>query len=196
MNKKKLLAMPIVAVVVAMLSIFVMAASPVTGVFEVHDKNDDDQSKEFVGVEIADPGINFSVVPGLVADIEAKGLKVSDFKYKIGYEVTQDPNSTYDIANGNPHTVYIKVNLAADEYAIVIHKSSVNGSFTFNIVTGPASKVSIGGINDFSPFYVYVGSKSSSPQTGDFAPVYIAMISVALISCGAIFAVRAKKASK
>ena len=123
-------------------------------------------------------------------------IKVSDFKFKIGYEIYQDPAtySTYSIAAHNSHTVYFDCALSATEYAIVIHRDA--GGYQYNIVTGPCSEVSISGINNFSPFYVYTGAKSTSPQTGDFAPAYIAMISVALISCGAIFAVRAKKASK
>ena len=196
MNKKKLLVLPIIAIVVAMFGISVMAASPCTGTWHVKDKDGTDVCEYFKGDAISDPGLDLSVVPGLVADIEAKGMKAKDFKFKCAYNVYRDNLIEYDLAGRNPHTVYFDVTLAANEYAIVIHKSSIDGSYTFNIVTGPATEVYIGGITDFSPFYVYVGAKSTSPQTGDFAPAYIAMISVALISCGAIFAIRAKKATK
>lgn len=196
MNKKKLFALPIVAIVVALLGISVMAASPATGVWKVFDRDNIDQSLNFKGDPISDPGLDLTVISGLKADIEAKGLKVSDFKFKIGYEIYQDPAtySTYSIADHNSHKVYFDCALSATEYAIVIHRDA--GGYQYNIVTGPCSEVSISGINNFSPFYVYTGAKSTSPQTGDFAPAYIAMISVALISCGAIFAVRAKKATK
>lgn len=196
MNKKRLFALPIVAVIVALLGISVMAASPATGVWKVFDRDNIDQSLNFQATPISDPGLDLTTIPGLKADIEAKGLKASDFKFKLGYDVHQDPAtySTYDISYHNSHTVFFTVTLAANEYAIVIHRDA--GGYQFNIVTGPCTEVKISGIDNFSPFYVYVGAKTSSPQTGDFAPAYIAMISVALISCGAIFAVRAKKATK
>lgn len=198
MNKKKLIVLPIIAIVVAMFGIFIMGASPASGVWKVTDKEDHDVSEFFKGDPIADPGLDLTVVPGLVADIEAKGMKPSNFKFKCAYNVYQDETrlADYSLADHNPHKVYFKVTLAANEYAIVIHKSSIDGSYTFNICMGPTNEVYIGNINDFSPFFVYVGAPTTSPQTGEFAPAYIAMISVALISCGAIFAIRAKKASK
>jgi len=196
MNKmKKLVVMPIIAVIVAMLGISVMAASPCTGVWHVVDKDGTDVCEYFIGNEISNPNWDLSTVPGLKAAVEAKGLKVENLKFKAGYNVRQDPGATtYDLEGRNPHTVYFPVSLAENEYAIVIHNGK-NG-FAFNICTGPLSEVYISGITDFSPFAIYVGSPTTSPQTGDFAPAYIAMISVALISCGAIFAIRAKKASK
>ena len=196
MNKmKRLIVMPIIAVIVAMLGISVMAASPCSGVWHVVDKDGTDVCEFFQGHEMSNPNWDLSAIPGFKAAIEAKGLKVENLKFKAGYEVYQDPTRTdYDLAGRNPHTVYFPVSLAENEYAIVVHKGQ-NG-FAFNICTGPLSEVYISGINDFSPFAIYVGSPTTSPQTGDFAPAYIAMISVALISCGAIFAIRAKKASK
>lgn len=195
MNKmKKLVVMPIIAVIVAMLGISVMAASPCSGTWHVHDKNDKDVCEYFQGNEISNPNWDLSKVPGLEAAIKAKGLEIKDLKFKAGYEVHRDTTVEYDLEGRNPHTVYFPVSLAENEYAIVIHNGK-NG-FAFNICTGPLSEVYISGINDFSPFAIYVGSPTTSPQTGDFAPAYIAMISVALISCGAIFAIRAKKASK
>lgn len=195
MNKmKKLIVMPIIAVIVAMLGISVMAASPCSGVWHVVDKDGTDVCEFFQGNEMANPNWDLSKVPGLEAAIKAKGLEIKDLKFKAGYEVYRDERVEYDLTGRNPHTVYFPVSLAANEYAIVIHQG-VNG-FAFNICTGPVSEVYIKGISDFSPFAIYVGSPTTSPQTGDFAPAYIAMISVALISCGAIFAIRAKKASK
>ena len=196
MNKmKKLIVMPIIAVIVAMLGISVMAASPCSGVWHVVDKDGTDVCEFFQGYEISNPNWDLSAIPGFKAAVEAKGLEVSKLQFKAGYEVHQDPTRTdYDLAGRNPHTVYFPVSLAENEFAFVVHKGQ-NG-FAFNIYTGPVSEVYIKGINDFSPFAIYVGSPTTSPQTGDFAPAYIAMISVALISCGAIFAIRAKKASK
>ena len=194
MNKKKLLVLPIVAIVVAMFCVFVMGASPVTGVWKVYDKDNIDQSINFKADSLSDPGLDLGSIPSIKAAIEAKGLKTTDFKFKVGYDVHVDPlATTYDVGAHNNHTVYFKVDVAANEYALVVHKGA--SGYTFNIIPGAVSEVSINNI-EFSPFYVYIGSKSTSPQTGDFAPAYIAMISVALVSCGAIFAIRAKKATK
>ena len=195
MNKmKKLVVLPIIAVIVAMLGISVMAASPCSGVWHVVDKDGTDVCEFFQGHEISNPNWDLSAIPGFKAAVEAKGLKVENLKFKAGYEVYRDSSVPYDLEGRNPHTVYFPVSLAENEFAFVVHKG-VNG-FAFNICTGPVSEVYIKNISDFSPFAIYVGSPTTSPQTGDFAPAYIAMISVALISCGAIFAIRAKKASK
>ena len=99
------------------------------------------------------------------------------------------------MAERNPHTVLFEVTVAAGQHVIVIHEKSA-GSYEFAIDEYDEGLVCISGVTSFSPFYIYVGGPTNSPQTGDFAPAYIAMISVALISCGAIFAIRAKKATK
>ena len=195
MNKKRFLVMPIVAVVVAMLGISVMAASPST-YFKVHNYNDDDVGTNFEGTAITTaPSLDLSSISGLEAEVKAanSNLKLSDFKYKVGYNV-RCVNTEYSVGANNSHTVFITCSVAADEVAIIIHDGT--DGIQYNVMKGAVSEVKIGGINNFSPFYVYVGSAATSPQTGDFAPAYIAMISVALISCGAIFAIRAKKATK
>ena len=61
---------------------------------------------------------------------------------------------------------------------------------------GKANNVYLDCVKSCSPFYLYTAKAKSSAQTGDFAPAYVAIISVALLSCGAFFAIRAKKASK
>ena len=195
MNKmKRLIVMPIIAVIVAMLGISVTAASPCSGVWHVVDKDGTDVCEYFQGETMEDPKWDLTQVPGLKDAVEAKGLKIENLKFKAGYKVYRDNSVAYELEKRNPHTVYFPVSLAANEYAIVVHLGD-NG-YSFNICTGPLDEVYIGKIYDFSPFAIYVGSPTTSPQTGDFAPAYLAMISVALISCGAIFAIRAKKASK
>jgi hypothetical protein len=198
MNKKKLIVLPIVAIVVAMFGISVMAMSPCSGRWHVHDKTDKDVCEYFQGFPLSDPQLDLTVVPGLASQIEALGMEPKNFKFNCAYDVHQDTSTLadYSITEHNAHTVFFEVTLAANEYAIVIHKSLFDGTYTYNICKGPTSQVFIKNITDFSPFFVYVGAPETSPQTGEFAPAYIAMISVALISCGAIFAIRAKKASK
>ena len=129
------------------------------------------------------------------AAVEAKGLELSDFTFKSAFEVYRDTTVDYDLTGRNSHTVLFEVTVAAGQHVIVIHKTGGN-SYDFAIDEYNEGLVCISGVTSFSPFYIYVGGPQNSPQTGDFAPAYIAMISVALISCGAIFAVRAKKATK
>ena len=195
MSKKRLLALPIVAIVVALFGVSVMAASPCSGSWHVHDKDNIHVNQFFKGDPIANPNLDLSTVSGLKAAVEAKGLKLSDLTFKAAYDVYRDTTVEYDLAGRNSHTVLFEVTVAAGQHVIVIHKTGAN-SYDFAIDEYNEGLVCISGVTSFSPFYIYVGAPATSPQTGDFAPAYIAMISVALISCGAIFAIRAKKATK
>ena len=195
MNKKKLLALPVICVIVALMGISVMAASPCSGSWHVHDKAGNHVNKYFKGDPISNPNLDLSTVSGLKAAVEAKGLELSDFTFKSAFEVYRDNSVSYDLAANNPHTVLFEVTVAAGQHVIVIHKTG-GSSYDFAIDEYSEGLVCISGVTSFSPFFIYVGGPTNSPQTGDFAPAYIAMISVALISCGAIFAIRAKKATK
>ena len=195
MNKKRLLALPIICVIVAMMGISVMAASPCSGSWHVHDKAHNHVNQYFKGDPIPNPNLDLSTVSGLKAAVEAKGLELSEFTFKSAFDVYRDNSVSYDLAANNPHTVLFEVTVAAGQHVIVIHEKSAN-SYDFAIDEYDEGLVCISGVTSFSPFYIYVGGPTNSPQTGDFAPAYIAMISVALISCGAIFAIRAKKATK
>ena len=195
MNKKRLLALPIICVIVAMMGISVMAASPCSGSWHVHYKAGNHVNQYFKGDPIPNPNLDLSTVSGLKAAVEAKGLELSDFTFKSAFDVYRDTTVTYDLAANNPHTVLFEVTVAAGQHVIVIHEKSAN-SYDFAIDEYDEGLVCISGVTSFSPFYIYVGAPENSPPTGDFAPAYIAMISVALISCGAIFAIRAKKATK
>lgn len=196
MNMKKILAMPILCVVVAMLGVAVMAASP-SRTFKVTLDYGTYESKEkfFHGDPISSTSFKVSDIPGIDAALTAKDkdLKASDFSYLVGYNVK--PNAGYSATEG-PYRVYVTADIGANDYAIVVHLHE-DGTFdSYEIVKGAVSEVSIGGINDFSPFLVFKATVKASAQTGEYAAPYIIMISVALVSCGAIFAIRAKKATK
>ena len=195
MNKKKLLALPVICVIVALMGISVMAASPCSGSWHVHDKAGNHVNQYFQGDPYPNPNLDLSTVSGLEAAVKAKGLELSDFTFKSAFDVHRDNSVSYDVAANNPHTVLFEVTVAAGQHVIVIHEKSP-GSYDFAIDEYDEGLVCISGVTSFSPFYIYVGAPENSPPTGDFAPAYIAMISVALISCGAIFAIRAKKATK
>ena len=192
MNKKSLLALPVIGLVVAMFSVAVLAASPAKG-FKVYDKNMKDVTSEFNGEAITTTTFDPSTISGIQDALTAKDkdLKVGDFKYVIGYDI--EPKGT---AADTPYTVEITVDLGENEYAIVVHLNDDGSLDRYEIVKGKASYVRISSINSFSPFLVFKASVKASAQTGEYAAPYIIMISVALVSCGAIFAIRAKKATK
>lgn len=192
MNKKRLLALPVIGLVVAMFSVAVLAASPAKG-FKVYDKNMKDVTSEFNGEAITTTTFDPSTISGIQDALTAKDkdLKVGDFKYVIGYDI--EPKGT---AADTPYTVEITVDLGENEYAIVVHLNDDGSLDRYEIVKGKASYVRISSINSFSPFLVFKASVKASAQTGEYAAPYIIMISVALVSCGAIFAIRAKKATK
>ena len=195
MNIKKILAMPILCVIVAMLGVAFMAASP-SQTFEVRLDHPDygDRTPYFHGT-VYTTSFKVSDIPGIDADLAAqdKDLKADSFVYLIGYDV--EPNAGYT-PDENPYRVFITADIGANDYAVIVHLHDDLSLDRYEIVKGPTNKVSIGGINDFSPFLVYKATVKASAQTGEYAAPYIIMISVALVSCGAIFAIRAKKATK
>ena len=196
MKMKRLLAMPIMCLVVAMLGVAVMAASPSQS-FKVHkDVTDEDKSQFFHGTSISSTTFKVTDIPGIDSALSAKDkdLKASDFSYLVGWDV--EPNDPNDKLLDKPYRVFITADIGANDYAIVVHLHDDGTLDTYEIIKGATSEVSIGGINDFSPFLVFKATVKASAQTGEYAAPYIIMISVALVSCGAIFAIRAKKATK
>jgi hypothetical protein len=196
MKMKRILAMPIMCLVVAMLGVAVMAASPSQS-FKVHkDVTDEDKSQYFHGTSISSTTFKVTDIPGIDSALSAKDkdLKASDFSYLVGWDV--EPNDPADKLLDKPYRVFITADIGANDYAIVVHLHDDGTLDTYEIIKGATSEVSIGGINDFSPFLVFKATVKASAQTGEYAAPYIIMISVALVSCGAIFAIRAKKATK
>lgn len=193
MNKKRLLALPIVCIVVAMLGVAVMASSATKG-FKVEDADGDDITALFNGPSAS--SIDLSTVSGLQDKLSAvdKDVKVSDLKFATGYDI--EPKATLDTTTEPaPYKVTIYVDVAENEIAVLIHVEDSGDKVVLNVIKGKATEIT-GTVNDFSPFLVYKATVQKSAQTGEYAAPYIVMISVALVSCGAIFAIRAKKATK
>ena len=113
MSKKRLLALPIVAIVVALFGVSVMAASPCSGSWHVHDKDHIHVNKYFKGDPKPNPNLDLSTVSGLKAAVEAKGCKLSDFTFKAAFDVYRDTTVDYDLAGRNSHTVLFEVTVAA-----------------------------------------------------------------------------------
>ena len=191
MNKKKLIILPLIVVmIVAMMGISVLAAggSATSGV-KVYESDGSDVTSGFHAESVT--GLDLSKVSGLQAKIDKVNnkLKVKDFKFKVGYEI-QGSTGTAPWK-----VVFTSYKPSKNEVCIMIHETSA-GNYDVQVFKGTGNYAAMTGVKSFSPFYLYTATAKSSAQTGDFAPAYIAMISVALITLGAIFAVRAKKATK
>lgn len=195
MSKRKLFILPvIVLVIVSILSISVLAASPTSAGFKVYKNNGsgdaNDISSEFKGEKIS--AMDLSDISGLQDMINKvdKKVKVKDFVFKSGYEIRNTGSSA-----GVPWKVVLTDYKVSSSYiGMVIHKTG--GKYEVNVFKGTGDYGFIKDVQSASPFYLYVAKVNSSAQTGDFVPAYVAMIAVALMSCGAIFAIRAKKAAK
>lgn len=194
MSKKKLFILPvIVLVIISIMSISVFAASPTPG-FKVYKNNGssaaDDITSEFKGEKIS--AMDLSKISGLQDKISKvdKKLKVKDFKCKVAYEIVNTGSSA-----GKPwKIVFTDYKVASGYVGIVVHDTG--SGYDVKVFKGNGGYASISDVTSTSPFYLYVAKVNSSAQTGDFVPSYIAMIAAALVACGTIFAIRAKKAAK
>ena len=188
MNKKRLLALPVICIVVAMIGMAVMASSSSKG-FKVFDAQGDEITNLFDGAPLS--GTDLSSVSGLQDKLTAanKDLKIADLKFVVGYNIT--PNVTLGVDEPFPHKVVIPCDIGENEYAALIHDG-----VCVAVVKGKLTEATFEGIDGYSPFLVYKATAKTSAQTGEYAAPYIIMISTALVACGAIFAIRAKKATK
>ena len=194
MSKKKIIALPLIVVmIVAIMGMTVLAAGSATSGFKVYQNNGstsaDDVTGHFTGSSAK--SLDLSSVSGLQAKINKVNskLKVSDFKLKQSVDIS----GSYGTAPWR--VVLTGYKPGTNEVVIMIHETSA-GNYTVEVFKGTGNYAAMKNVNGFSPFYLYTATAKSSAQTGDFAPAYIAMISVALLSCGVIFAIRAKKATK
>ena len=186
MNKKKLMMLPVVAVVVAMFGVSVLAASPAKNV-SVKDADKNDVS--FTAVECSDE-VDLTKIDGLADKV--KGInseaKLEDATRVVGYDVSTT-------SKNSPFTVTVFTAIGENEIGILVHIKGDGSVEVLDVEKGAVDSLS-GTVDEFSPFLVYKIAVQSSAQTGEYATPYIVMISVALVACGAVFAVRAKKATK
>ncbi len=182
MNKKRLMALPVVCVVVAMLGASVMAAGSASKAFKVLDEDQNDITVDYEGIEISST-FDLSTLDGLQDKVTAvnKEAKVEDAQLVAAYDITETKAHS-----GDKTVIFTGVESKAGDVFVVVHDGK-------EYEVGTSAQITV---SDFSPFLVYKISVTSSAQTGEYAAPYIVMISVALVACGAIFAVRAKKATK
>ena len=192
MSKKRLLILPIVILMVAIMGMSVFAGSPSVG-FDVRDNNGNDVTSNFQGTDCSK--IDLTKISGLQKKIDEVNnkVKVKDFKYVIGYDIK--PVAGYTPSAKSYKVTFANNSIKSGNIGLVVHQKA-DGTYDIRVFKGTGALAYIDGIKDFSPFCLYYAKPSSSPQTGDYASVYVAATAVLLILGGVFFAVRAKKATK
>lgn len=194
MSKRKSFLIPLVVLLlVSVMGITVFAGSPTAG-FIIRQNNGSSETDDISDQFEANPAkaIDLTEVSGLQAKIDKVNnkLKVSDFKFKSGYNIVLKGTG-----GTKPWRVYLTDYKVPSGYVgIVIHKNG--NDYDVRVFKGNGTYGYIDNITSASPFYVYSAKIATSAQTGDFAPSYVAMIALALMACGTIFAIRAKRAGK
>ena len=166
---KKFMALPVIGIVVAMLGASVFAASPSTGILVKATAGD--------GTDLLteDPTHGKIVIVDGQDDQNVMGKKGTDL-------------------------------ISADLINSTVNNSKFDAS-SFTVVKVFDAHYEVGGVptalpadfvvqNSLSPFAIIKATAATSAQTGEYAGAYIIMVAVALTACGAVFAIRAKKASK
>ena len=186
MNKKRLMALPVVCVVVAMIGASVMAAGSAQKNFKVTDEAGTDITKDYSGDAFStDVKLSSLGIDGLEDAVKSANseAKIDDAEVVVAYNIKED------VAHTGKKTVEILgVSGNASDVFVLVHEDA-QGNLEYAIGTSIT-------VSTVSPFVVYKIAVTSSAQTGEYATPYIVMISVALLACGAVFAVRAKKATK
>jgi len=204
--KKKFLILPIVAIVVAMFGVAVFAKTETPGFtrgsqqnwITVYDGAGNDItwdcemlplnfSEDFVTSD-SDAELMFPGITSKISALDSK-LKPTDFKGYIGYKTN---GYTDETLTPGPYKVVINSAVAANDIYIMVHVAE-DSTMDYSIAKGGKPTITV---DSFSPFYVFKASSKTSPATGEYAPVFIAVASVGLLACGAFFAVKAKKSSK
>ena len=184
---KKLMALPVACVAVAMLGLSVMGAGSAAKTFKVEDKDGNDITKLYDGTDVTCPyDITEDYWDFLDDDIAAQNSEAKRADAKLVASIEIDKNSA--VPDGNKTVTFLGIDSNAGDVFVILHEG---GNYELVVADSPSIVVT-----DCSPFYVFKISVQSSAQTGEYAAPYIVMISVALLACGTVFAVRAKKASK
>ena len=197
MNKKRLLARPVVCVVVGMIGASVMAAGSAQKNFTVTDEDGNDITKDysldydvasaFTDEEKSELFKNLiegeeDTIKDLVSQQNDKA-NIEDAEMVVFVGIKENVQHT-----GNRTVTFTGISSNPGDVFVIFH---IGNSFEY-VVTSDTSITT----SDFSPFIVYRIAVQSSAQTGEYVAPYIVMIAGALVACGAVFAVRAKKATR
>ena len=185
MNMKKLLILPIVGIVVSMLGVSVLAASATKDFTATEVSTGKDITVDYDGAQTSATAQDLTTIDGLSDKVKAVNSEadLANAELAAAYDVTSNGKRsgekvtlTFTGVQQNTGDVFVTFHDGYDEYSV-----------------GTTPSITVDGC---SPFYIYRITVKGSAPTGQYATPYIVMVSVALVACGAVFAVRAKKASK
>ena len=187
MNIKKLMILPIVGIVVSMLGVSVLAAGSAAKDFTATEvASGDDITIDYDGASFTATAQDLTTIDGLSDKVKAVNSEADLSKAELV--------AAYDVSDTNKKH-------AGDEVLITFTGVQKNDGDVFVVFHDTYDEYAVGTtpsivVTSCSPFYIYRIAVTSSAPTGQYAAPYIVMVSVALVACGAVFAVRAKKASK
>ena len=216
--KKSLVTLPVIGVVVAMLGASVFAASPSAGTHPISavDSYGHDYTNDIIIIDGEDL-LNVSGKKGTdlglsKADLQAEVDKINDkvdasdleVVHTFGAYFSEDYNrpdgldgrpggprvETYRRSPSNPLTIRVSYSSSSDDVILVLHFEDGAWKIVGSADTTSSVKFSV---TSLSPFAILKASPASSAQTGEYASPYLVMVASALVACGAIFAIQARK---
>ena len=210
---KKLMALPTMALVVSMLgaSVFAATSSPVSALLKKATAGDGtdltDGSAGQGRIVIVDDQDDQNVLGKKATELVSAAditSAVNNSKFDAAkFEIVKTFDAHYEDATGTPAAlpgalspVTVDINFSATDTEAVLILHYENGAWKI-VGKSVAKAVSVETfeVSDLSPFAIAKASATTSAQTGEYAGTYIIMVAVALVAAGAVFAIRAKKAS-
>ena len=212
MSKKRFMALPAIALVVSMMAASAFAASPTPGTHPVKVVGnltedeiiiiDGEDVEGVMGKKATDLGLSADTLQMEVDKVD-KNIKAADLEVYVtfGAYLRSDYESNGPETKGSERHVYlggentITVSCASESTDAVLVLHFEEGAWKIVGKADSTTTVTFT-VSYLSPFAVVKASAPSSAQTGEYAGAYIVMVAVALVAAGAIFAIRAKKATK
>ena len=185
MNKKRLLALPVVCVVVAMIGASLMAAGSAAKNFKVEDEAGNDITKNYsyddYRSDYSDDDVS-EIVKSMTEDDELVSkvagvndkANVADAELVIVYDIYEDV-----VTAGKKTVTFTGLSSNAGDVFVIVHFSYKTGEAEYVVSDSPVITVS-----DWSPFAVFRIAVASSAQTGEYATPYIVVLAGALVACG------------
>ena len=192
MNKKRLLALPVVCVVVAMIGASVMAAGSAQKNFTVTNEAGEDITANYSGSDfslsdddkasLVESFKNIDGIQDQINEVNDKA-KVEDAELVAVIDIEENVKT-----DGKKTVTFTGIGSNAGDVFAIYH---IGGNGESVITSDPSITV-----DGFSPFLVFRIAVTSSAQTGEYATPYIVVLAGALVACGAVCVVRAKKATR
>ena len=209
--KKALMTLPVIGIVVAMLGASVFAASPSAGthpISAVGTKSGIDYTSRIIiidgedllnvnGKKATDLGISKS---DLQSEVDKINDKVDASELEVVHTFGAYFSSAYDtygpsiechsFGPNDPLAIRVSYSSSSDDVILVLHFENGAWKIVGNADTTSSVKFTV---TSLSPFAIVKASPASSAQTGEYASPYLVMVASALVACGALFMIHAKK---